>query len=313
MDKFDFNEVNLIPNKCIVNSRSECITNIILGKYNFKMPIVPANMECVINENIAIKLAKSGYFYIMHRFDIDPIIFTENMKRLNLISSISLGVNSDSYQYIDTFEKNNLFPDFITIDIAHGHSIKMEKMLKYIKEKLPETFVIAGNVSTPQAIIDLEEWGADACKVGIGPGSSCTTWPSTGFGSRNCQAHTIYNCSKYSTKPIIADGGIKVPGDISKSLALGASMVMIGGMLSGFNDSPGDLISTNEGFFKEFWGSASAFQSGKKNRIEGRKNLIPFKDKSLFDELKYIEECLQSSISYAGGSDLSAFKKVKWF
>lgn len=141
--------------------------------------------------------------------------------------------------------------------------------------------------------------------------SACTTWPSTGFGSRNCQASTIYNCSLVSNKPIIADGGIRVPGDIAKSLVMGATMVMVGGMLSGFKDSPGHLVTVDGKNKKEFWGSASQFQSGKSNRIEGTKILVDYKDRSILDEMKYLEECLQSSISYGGGNDLSCFNDVK--
>ena len=136
--------------------------------------------------------------------------------------------------------------------------------------------------------------------------------PTTGFGSRNCQAATVYNCSLVATKPIVADGGIRVPGDIAKSLVLGATMIMVGGMLSGFKDSPGHLVSIDGKYKKEFWGSASQFQSGKSNRIEGTKILIDYKDRSILDEMKYLEECLQSSISYGGGNDISCFNKVKW-
>lgn len=142
--------------------------------------------------------------------------------------------------------------------------------------------------------------------------SACTTWPTTGFGSRNCQASTILECSKSTTLPIIADGGIRVPADITKSLVLGASICMIGGMLTGFNDSPGHLIEVDGKKKKEFWGSASQFQSGKTNRIEGKKILIDYKDKSILDEMVYLEECLQSSISYGGGKDLSCLKSVNW-
>jgi len=310
--KFDFEQVNLVPRKCVVDSRSECNTSVKLGNFTFKMPIVPANMECVIDENTATRLAEGGYFYIMHRFKVNPVIFTSQMKTLGLVSSISLGVNEDSYQIVDELKSIGIEPDFITLDIAHGHSIKMEKMIKYIKKNLPTTFIIAGNISSGDAVRELEEWGADAIKVGIGPGSACTTWPSTGFGSRNCQASTIYNCSLVATKPIIADGGIKVPGDIAKSLVLGATMVMVGGMLSGFKDSPGHLVNVDGKNKKEFWGSASQFQSGKSNRIEGTKLLIDYKDRSILDEMKYLEECIQSSISYGGGTDLSCFNQVKW-
>ena len=168
--KFDFEQINLVPRKCVVNSRSECDTSVKLGNFKFKITVIPANMECVIDENVAIKLAENGYFYIIHRFKINPVIFTFQMKTLGLVSSISLGVNEDSYKIVDEFKSTFLEPDFITIDIAHGHSVKMEKMIRYIKENLPNTFVIAGNVSSSTAVMELEIWGADAVKVGIGPG-----------------------------------------------------------------------------------------------------------------------------------------------
>lgn len=312
MRKFDFEEINLLPQFCVVKSRSECDTSINFGGNEFRLPIVPANMQSVIDEALAIKLAQNGYFYILHRFDIDAVDFISNMKRLKLITSISIGVNDDSKKLVNQLIELDLVPDYITIDIAHGHAIKMEEMLRFIKSKNIKSFLIAGNVSTPQGVEDLAEWGADCVKVGIGPGSACTTWPSTGFGSRNCQASTIWECSNVSEIPIIADGGIRNPADITKSLVLGASMVMVGGMLSGFRDSPGHLINVNGVNKKEFWGSASQFQSGKTNRIEGKKILIDYKDKSILDEMIHLEECLQSSISYGGGKDLDCLSKVKW-
>lgn len=312
--KFDYSDINLVPRKCIVNSRSECDTSVTLGKHTFKIPVIPANMECVINPDLAIKMAKEGYFYIMHRFmsDDDTIHFIKYMSDNKLITSISLGVNEDSYNFIESIVNERLYIDYITVDIAHGHSNKMERMIKFLKKKIPNTFIIAGNITSEEAVYDLEIWGADALKVGIGPGSACTTYPSTGFGSRNCQASIVYECSQISNLPIIADGGISNPGDISKALVLGASMVMVGGMLSGFSDSPGDIVEKENGLYKQYWGSASSYQSGKNSRIEGKLNLIPLKDRSIFDELKYIEECIQSSISYAGGKDLNAFLQVDW-
>ena len=312
--RFDFDDINLIPKKCIVSSRSECDTSLKFGNFTFKLPIVPANMECVLDVDLSRKLAENGYFYILHRFltDDEIIKFVKSMNDNGLISSISLGVNQDSYELFDKLINNGSKIDFITVDIAHGHAIKMERMIKYIKENSPSTFVIAGNVSTVEAVFELEKWGADAVKVGIGPGSACTTYPSTGFGSRNCQASTIYHCATVANIPIVADGGIKNPGDIAKSLALGATMIMTGGLLSGYNDSPGHTVEVDGKLFKEFWGSASSFQSGKSNRIEGRKTLVEFKNESILDGLKYIEECLQSSISYGGGKDLDAFINVQW-
>lgn len=312
MNKFDFEDINLIPRFFELNSRSECDTSIIFGGNKFKLPVVPANMESIIDESLAEKLSKNGYFYIYHRFGTDAISFVERMRKQNLIASISIGVNDDSYELVENLIQKNIIPDYITIDIAHGHSQKMADMIKFLKSRKLKSFIIAGNVSSPEATIDLQNWGADAVKVGIGPGSACTTWPTTGFGSRNCQASTILNCSKVATVPIIADGGIKVPGDITKSLVLGASMVMIGGIFSGFNDSPGNIVNVGGSLKKEFWGSASNRQSGKTNRIEGKTLLVDYKDRSILDEMIYLEECLQSSISYAGGKSIEDFNKVNW-
>jgi GMP reductase len=312
---FDYEHINLVPKLCVVGSRSECDTSLTFGKYKFKMPVVPANMECVINEELAEKLAVNNYFYILHRFLTDEQIieFCKKMKDKSLYTSISVGVNEPSYKLLTQLHSFNLIPDYITIDIAHGHSIKMQAMIKFIYHLFgaQRPFIIAGNISTPDAVKDLESWGADACKAGIGPGMACTTYPATGFGSRGIQAFMIQECAKVATKPIIADGGIRVPGDIAKSIVLGASMCMVGGMFSSLKDSPGNVVMGTDGrMYKEFWGSASEHQSGKSNRIEGTKKLNLMQDKTLLEEMKYLEECLQSSISYGGGKVIDHLKTV---
>lgn len=317
MSTFDYTDMNLIPQKCIVESRRECDTCTKIGNYTFKLPVVPANMECVMNDDLAEKLAQNGYFYIHHRFNVDVIAFGKRMKSKNLPLSISIGVNDDSYEQVRDLIKNEIYPDFITIDIAHGHAIKMKKMLQWLRAEFPadhQPFLIAGNVSTKEAVYDLEEWGADAIKVGIGPGSACTTYTATGFGSRGIQASIVHECSKAKKKAlIIADGGIREPGDIAKSLALGADLVMIGGMFSGLTDSPGPTVRGADGqLYKEFWGSASMYQSGKSERIEGTKKLIPLQQLTILEMMKYIEECVQSAISYGGGKTLLTLKKVDW-
>jgi len=314
MSNFDFSNINLVPKLCVVDSRNQCSTTIKIGRRDFKLPIVPANMECIINDDIAIMLAQQGYFYIHHRFSVNALEFAKKMSKLNLPISISLGVNQDAYDTLLELKDNNLMPDYVTIDVAHGHSIKMKYILKWIKSIPNPPFVIAGNVSTKEGTSDLESWGADAVKVGIGPGAACTTYVATGFGSRGCQASTIKLCAdslKNSNTMIVADGGIKEPGDIAKSLVLGADLVMIGGMFSGLKDSPGNTVTGLDGrLYKEFWGSASAWQSGKKNRIEGTKKLVLMKQTGFLEELAYLEECLQSAISYGGGKTLECFKSV---
>jgi GMP reductase len=247
---------------------------------------------------------------------IAPIISIGNNPSTSNVTSISIGVNEDSYTLINTLIDLHLIPDFITIDIAHGHSIKMKNMVKFLRDRLPNTFIIGGNVCTPKAVTDLEKWGCDSVKIGIAGGSACTTYHSTGFGNRGWQANMIKDCCKVAKKPIIADGSIKENSDIVKSLVLGATMVMVGGMLAGYLDSPGEKVKNliDGKWYKEFWGSASSHQSGKTNRIEGVKLNIPFKDESIFIKLKNIEESLQSAISYAGGDTptLDSFLSVDY-
>jgi len=286
-----------------------------LGAHIVNMPVVPANMECVINDDIAIQLASAGYFYIHHRFNTDALEFSRKMKGLNLPVSISIGVNEDAYSIINMLYSNQLKPDFITIDIAHGHSVKMQKIIEWIRHSfIEQPYIIAGNVSTPEAVRDLELWGANAIKVGIGPGSACTTYNATGFGSRNIQASVIKECASACINSIIiADGGIKDPGDIAKSIVLGAKMVMVGGMFSALTDSPGSIVRGVDGqLYKEFWGSASAFQNGKQKHIEGTKKLLPLKQRTVLEEMAYLKECLQSAISYGGGDCLESLCIVKY-
>lgn len=312
MKIFDYEDIQLIPNKCIVKSRKECDTTVVLGKHTFNLPVVPANMQTIIDEELAIKLAKNGYFYIMHRFEEDSRAnFIKTMKDLDLISSISIGVKESEYQFLSELKSKDLIPDYITIDIAHGHSDSVINMIGFIKNLMPETFVIAGNVGTPQAIRDLENAGADATKLGIGPGKVCITKLKTGFGTGGWQLSALRWCAQAARKPIIADGGIRTNGDIAKSIRFGATMVMIGSLFAAHHESPGQSITKDGKLYKEYYGSASEYQKGSKENIEGKKILLEDKG-SIFDTLYEMQQDLQSSISYAGGRDLEAIRKVDY-
>ncbi|MCJ0602206.1 GMP reductase, partial [Enterococcus cecorum] len=305
-------DIQLIPNKCIVNSRSECDTSVTLGKHTFRMPVVPANMQTIIDDKIAEFLAENGYFYIMHRFDEEARIpFIKKMQAKGLITSISVGVKPGEYTFIETLAKEKLIPDYITIDIAHGHANSVINMIQHIKKHLPDSFVIAGNVGTPEAVRELENAGADATKVGIGPGKVCITKIKTGFGTGGWQLAALRWCAKAARKPIIADGGIRTHGDIAKSVRFGAAMVMIGSLFAGHEESPGETKVENGIVYKEYFGSASEFQKGERKNVEGKKIWIQHKG-SLKDTLIEMQQDLQSSISYAGGKDLEAIRKVDY-
>ena len=311
MEIFDYDNILLLPRKCRVESRSECDTSITLGKHSFRLPVVPANMKTVVNETICEWLAQHGYFYVMHRFDLDNVAFVRDFKSKGLYASISLGVKQADYDTVAQLLALGLLPDYITIDIAHGHSDNVQRMIAHLKEKMPSAFVIAGNVGTPEAIIDLENWGADATKVGIGPGKVCITKLKTGFGTGGWQLSALKWCARVATKPIIADGGIREHGDIAKSIRFGASMVMIGSMLAGHEESPGQTVEVDGKLYKEYYGSASDFNKGEYKHVEGKRILEPIKGQ-LQDTMREMQEDLQSSISYAGGTKLLDIRKVNY-
>lgn len=307
---FDYEDIQLIPNKCIISSRSEADTQVTLGDYTFKLPVIPANMQTIVDENIAEYLAKNGYFYIMHRFDEEARKpFVERMHDQGLIASISVGVKDYEYDFVTSLKEDA--PEFITIDIAHGHSDSVINMIQHIKKELPKTFVIAGNVGTPEAVRELENAGADATKVGIGPGKVCITKVKTGFGTGGWQLGALRWCAKAARKPIIADGGIRTHGDIAKSIRFGATMVMIGSLFAGHLESPGELVEVDGEQYKEYYGSASEYQKGEHKNVEGKKILLPVKG-HLKDTLVEMQEDLQSAISYAGGRDLHSLTRVDY-
>jgi GMP reductase len=309
---FDYEDIQLIPAKCVVSSRSECDTSVTLGDRTFRLPVVPANMQTIIDEKISVYLAENGYFYIMHRFQPEKrLSFVKDMQGRGLYASISVGVKSEEYSFVEQLAAEKLTPEYITIDIAHGHSNAVIEMIRHIKKHLPNSFVIAGNVGTPEAVRELEHAGADATKVGIGPGKVCITKIKTGFGTGGWQLAALRWCAKAASKPIIADGGIRTHGDIAKSIRFGASMVMIGSLFAGHEESPGTTIEKDGKLYKEYFGSASEYQKGERKNVEGKKMFVEHKG-SLKDTLIEMEQDLQSSISYAGGTKLEAIRTVDY-
>jgi GMP reductase len=311
MDIFDYDNVLLLPRKCRVDSRAECDASVDFGGRRFALPVVPANMKTVLDERIAAWLADHGYFYVMHRFDLDNVAFAKRMREQGLYVSISSGVKPADFAVIDRLAVEGVGADYITIDIAHGHADSVQRTIAHIKQRLPQAFVIAGNVGTPEAVIDLENWGADATKVGIGPGKVCITRLKTGFGTGGWQLSALKWCARVATKPIIADGGIRHHGDIAKSVRFGAAMVMVGSLFAGHEESPGSTVEVDGKLYKEYYGSASDFNKGEYKHVEGKRILEPIKGR-LADTLIEMREDLQSSISYSGGKTLSDLRRVNY-
>jgi GMP reductase len=304
-----YSDVYLIPNKTIVDSRKECDTSVTLGGRSFTMPIIPSNMASVVNEATCKFLAKQGYFYVMHRFNINVVQFIESMQKENLFTSISIGVNDDTYKDLGLLKCGRLTPDYMTLDVANGWCSKAERMIAFVKDNFPETFLIVGNMATPEAVIEIEAWGADAIKVGIAGGAVCTTKNKTGFHVP--MVTTVLDCVQVAKTPVIADGGILEHGDIAKAIACGATMAMAGKLFAGFDESAGEVTDTNGKLVKEYYGSASQYNKGEYKNVEGKKILVDYKG-SMQKLLIELKEDLQSSISYAGGRDLSALLKCKF-
>jgi IMP dehydrogenase len=239
-----FDDVLLTPQKSEVRSRRDpSLESHITKKYKFQTPILSANMDTVTETEMALAMARMGGLGVLHRFvsTETQVGFVEALKDSGVeIISASMGVNEEDRDRATKLVAAGV--KIMTIDIAHGHSIAMLDTMKWLKDKFPDIEIIAGNVATPEATEELIAFGASAIKVGIGPGSMCTTRIITGCGVPQLTA--IAQCSEIGRKyqvPIIADGGLRTSGDIVKAFAAGASAIMLGSMLAGTIETPGDI------------------------------------------------------------------------
>jgi len=300
---YQYSDIYLIPKMGILKSRDYADTSVILGKRKFALPVVPANMQTIVDINTCKYLASKEIFYIMHRFGVDNVLFCKEMINSGYFTSISVGVTNESIYEIKKLAKECITPDYITIDIAHGYSIMMRDMIKIVKEVFPDSFLICGNVVTNEGAWALDQWGADAIKCGIGQGSVCETKNTTGYTVPQFTANL--NASSYSKKPIIADGGIREIGDIAKAIVSGASMVMAGGLFAGYNENPKKYLDYQG--IHTYFGSASGENKLNNKYIEGKTVTIQPKGPMdiLLDNIKF---GLRSAISYCGGTNLIDLK-----
>lgn len=348
-EALNYSDIYLRPREGCLPHRANAYTGVSLGGAIFGLPVMPANMAACIDIPNARWLSDNNMFYVMHRFGHDQIEFVKQAQAWRTVS-ISIGVNQSDKDLILQIAKENLRVDYITIDIAHGHSGLMCQMLLFLKELYKnriKPYIIAGNVATGAGVIALAKWGASAVKVGIGGGGACSTKNKTGFHvpmfscvlecvnaaavycekerrtydniwadlEENGEQHAIMPRKELVTHiPIIADGGIRENGDIPKALVAGADMVMAGGLFTACVDSPAENIGGGSGgpISKRYYGSASAKNKGMNKHIEGFVTDIPCNGMTYAEKTNEIKEDLQSAISYGGGCDLSILKKVEW-
>lgn len=286
----------------------------ILQKHKIeKLPVVDAN-----NKLIALITYKD-----ITKAKDKPLASKDSKGRLRVAAAV--GIARDTIDRIDELVAAQV--DAIVIDTAHGHSMYVLEMLRQAKNKYPEIDFVAGNIATAEAASDLVLAGADAVKVGIGPGSICTTRVVAGVGVPQLSA--IYNVSKALRKsnvPVIADGGIRYSGDIVKALAAGANSVMAGSLFAGVDESPGDTILFQGRKFKTYrgMGSVEAMQSGSKDRYfqdveddikklvpEGIVGRVPYKG-SLSEVLHQMTGGIRSGMGYCGAKNIDALQHAKF-
>ncbi|WP_253720864.1 guanosine monophosphate reductase [Bdellovibrio bacteriovorus] len=251
-----FDDVLIMPARSDIRSRRDPhLTTKLTKKVSIDMPIISANMDMVTEYEMAFAMNELGGLGILHRF-ISTEEQASQARRLkeagvkNVSASVGVGeeFKTRAKALID------VGVNIITIDIAHGHSVQMMETMKWLKDHYPQVEIIAGNMATPDAARDLIESGADAIKVGIGPGSMCTTRIITGCGVPQLTAIAL--CAEIADSygvPVIADGGIRTSGDMVKAFAAGASSVMLGSMLSGTIETPGEIKNGK----KQYRGMAS--------------------------------------------------------
>jgi len=322
-----FDDVLLVPQKTDIVSRGDVdLSTNLTKKIKLKIPVISANMDTVTETEMAIALAREGGIGIIHRFlTIErEAEMVADVKKEGLLVGAAVGIRGDYLERAEALVKAGV--DAIVIDIAHGHSIHLIKVLKDLKKRFPKVDVIAGNVATPEATEELIKNGASAIKVGIGPGALCITRIVAGAGVPQLTA--ISECSAVAKKygvPIIADGGIRNSGDMVKALAVGASTVMIGTLFAGCKESPALTFFKNNRKYKLTRGMASlmANHDRQKNDVTVKKDLkeyaaegveavVPYRG-HLAEFVNQMLGGVRSGFSYCGAKNIvETWKKAEF-
>jgi len=283
-----------------VDTTTELSPNLIL-----KIPLLSSAMDTVTESKMAIAIAKAGGIGVIHRnLDIKKQIEEiKKVKKLKLLVGAAVGAGPLEFKRAEAILKENV--DLIVVDTAHGHSKKVAEIIKVIKKlRKNKTAICAGNIATAEAAKFLIKLGVDIVKVGIGPGSICTTRLVAGIGVPQLSAILeVKKGIKNNKTKIISDGGIKYSGDIAKALSAGANAVMIGSLFAGSSETPGKLIKKNGKLFKSFrgMGSVGAMNKGSADRYFQTKQ----KDAS-----KYVPEGVEGFVKYKGEVKIIIYKLI---
>ena len=290
-----FDDVTLAPKYSEILP-SQVDTSIkITNNLQLKVPLLSSAMDTITESKMAIAIAKAGGLGIIHRnLNIkEQILEIKKVKKKKLLVGAAVGAGVNEFKRAEEILKEKV--DMIVVDTAHAHTKKVSEIIKFIKKKKnKKTALCAGNIATPEAAKFLLKLGVDVIKVGIGPGSICTTRLVAGIGVPQLSAIlSVRNGIKNKNVKIISDGGIKYSGDLAKAFAAGADAVMIGSLFAGTDETPGKLIKRNGKLFKSFrgMGSVGAMNKGSADRY--------FQSKQK-DSSKYVPEGVEGFVKYKG-------------
>ena len=310
-----FGDVLLSPQYSDITSRREVSLESALGNLKFTIPIISSPMDTISEVKMAQTLGDYGGLSILHRYNSIEEQVSLAIDCAGTMVGAAVGASGD---YLERAAALKPHVDVICIDVAHGHHLLMRGAIKELRKVVgTEMHIMAGNVATLEGYEDLCRWGADSVRVGIGGGSICSTRIQTGHGVPTLQS--ILDCSSSpwaGTVAIIADGGIRASGDIVKALAAGADFAMIGSLLSGTDETPGEVLTGTRGKYKTYRGMASAAAQmdwrGRTASLEGISTTVPYKG-SVESILYELENGIRSGLSYSGArSILDLHAKAKF-
>ena len=305
MTSMSFDDVLLVPQYSDIESRKSLSTNNQLDdKITLGLPIISSPMDTVTEVDMAFAMDTHGGLGIIHRYntanDQARLVKKAKLKGVPVVGA-AIGVTGDFLERAQALVEEGA--SVLCIDVAHGHHSMVERAIQSLKTVFGDSLhIMAGNVATGEGARDLANWGADSVRVGIGGGSICSTRLVSGHGVPTFQ--TIIDCVEYGCSvPIIADGGIKTSGDIVKALAAGADFVMLGSMLAGTTQSPGQVFDNGNKKYKVYRGMASSEAQvswrGKTSTPEGISTTIPYKG-DVNTILGDLRGGIQSGMSYSG-------------
>ena len=324
-----FDDVTLVPKYSEILP-SDVDTSIKLTTFlKLKIPILSSAMDTITESKMAIAIGKAGGIGIIHRnLDIQKqLLEIKKVKKHKILVGAAVGAGPKEFDRASAILKENV--DMIVVDTAHGHTKKVAEIIRFIKKKKnKKTALCAGNVATAEAANFLRKLGVDIIKVGIGPGSICTTRLVAGIGVPQLSAIlNVRNGLKSKNIKIISDGGIKYSGDLAKAFAAGADAVMIGSLFAGTNETPGKLIKKDGKLFKSFrgMGSIGAMNKGSADRYfqskqkdiskyvpEGVEGLARYKGK-VNDIIYKLVGGLRSSMGYLGSKQIKYLRNNPQF